>query len=32
LFVRRHLVPGYDPESDNRWPDLLYAALGDDLP
>jgi len=32
LFVRRHLVPGYDPESDNRWPDLLHAALGDDLP
>ncbi len=31
LHVRRHLSPGYDPERDPEYPDLLDAVLGDDL-
>ena len=31
LHVRRHLSPGYDPERDPEYPDLLDGVLGDDL-
>jgi alkylation response protein AidB-like acyl-CoA dehydrogenase len=31
LHVRRHLSPGYDPERDPEYADLLDAVLGDDL-
>ncbi|MHB8219781.1 MAG: acyl-CoA dehydrogenase family protein [Acidimicrobiales bacterium] len=31
LFVRQHLVPGYDPEADTQWRDLVSGALGDDV-
>jgi hypothetical protein len=31
LHARRHLSPGYDPERDPEYPDLLDAVLGDDL-
>jgi acyl-CoA dehydrogenase len=31
LHIRRHLSPGYDPERDPEYADLLDAVLGDDL-
>jgi acyl-CoA dehydrogenase len=31
LHVRRYLSPGYDPERDPEYPDLLDGVLGDDL-
>ncbi len=31
LQVRRHLTPGYDPERDPEYAELLEAVLGDDL-
>ena len=31
LHARRHLVPGYDPERDPDYPDLLDRVLGDDV-
>lgn len=30
LFIRHHLIEGYDPEGDPQWLDLVTAALGDD--
>ena len=30
LFVRRHLVPGHDPEDDAGWADLVDATLAGD--
>jgi hypothetical protein len=27
LHIRRHLVPGYDPEHDPEYPDLLDALV-----
>lgn len=30
LFVRRHLVPGHDPEDDPEWAGLVEAALAGD--
>ncbi len=30
FFVRRHLVPGYDPEDDPGWPGLVDAVLDGD--
>jgi len=30
LFVRRHLMPGHDPEGDAGWRGLVDAALGTD--
>lgn len=31
LIVRRHLLPGYDPEADPRYSGMLDEVLGDDL-
>jgi acyl-CoA dehydrogenase len=31
LLARRHLQPGWDPEKDNDYPDLIDRVLGDDL-
>jgi acyl-CoA dehydrogenase len=31
LHVRRHLTPGYDPERDPDYPELLDAVLADDV-
>ena len=31
LHVRRHLMPGYDPERDPDYPELLDAVLADDV-
>ncbi len=31
LFVRRHLMPGYDTQDDATWPALVDTALGGDL-
>jgi hypothetical protein len=31
LHVRRHLTPGYDPERDREYPELLDAVLVDDV-
>jgi alkylation response protein AidB-like acyl-CoA dehydrogenase len=31
LHVRRHLTPGYEPERDPDYPQLVDAVLGDDL-
>jgi alkylation response protein AidB-like acyl-CoA dehydrogenase len=31
LHVRRHLTPGYDPERDPEYPELLDAVLADDV-
>jgi hypothetical protein len=31
LHVRRHLTPGYDPERDPEYPELLDAVLEDDV-
>ncbi|MDA8359487.1 MAG: acyl-CoA dehydrogenase family protein [Actinomycetota bacterium] len=31
IFVRRHLVTGYEPGQDQDWRALIAAALGDDL-
>jgi alkylation response protein AidB-like acyl-CoA dehydrogenase len=31
LFVRQHLVPGYQPEDDPGWLHLVDRALGDDV-
>ncbi len=30
LFVRRHLVPGHDPQDDAQWPALVEQALAGD--
>ncbi len=30
LFVRRHLVPGHDPEDDPEWAGLVEGAVGAD--
>jgi hypothetical protein len=31
LHARRHLMPGYEPERDPRYPELLERVLGDDI-
>jgi hypothetical protein len=31
LLARRHLRPGWDPETDSDYPDLIDRVLADDL-